>query len=583
MSVEPSAPSVSSASASISDRPPALPGRIPRRHDLDALRAIAMLLGIVLHAGLSFTTAWWIVRDVNQHVGYDIAFSAIHGFRMPLFFLISGFFTAMLWRKRGIGRLLHHRFMRIFLPMMLCLVTIIPLVIGVSIGAMTTGGGSAIGPGAEWVEAVRGGDLKAMEKFVADGIDVNQADAATGMPPLMYAALFGEAEIARMLLDRGAEVNARNKDGNTALHSAAFLGRTSTVALLLERGADREIRGNDRSRPVESAQAPWEITKWICDLLQMRVDRQEVEAGRKEVIRMLRGQQSAGAGGELAEVEGESGQSDHAAGGKNSSVGSIWQALAGGSFWAHLWFLWFLCWLVLGFALYAKGMEWLKLAHLPRWLIYAPGCFLWLLPLTLLAQLQMVEPTFGPDTSAGFLPKRHVLLYYAIFFMFGAVYWDVKDATGRLGRWWVPTLFVTLLLIFPVGLDLLHGGENFGRYIANLSEGRQKLIVGLLQVLFTWGMCFGCMGLFRALFAKENKAMRYISDSSYWLYIAHLPLVLIGQWMLRSWEVPHWLKFVLLTVVISAFLLWTYEKMVRYTWLGTLLNGKRTRPARTAA
>jgi len=38
-------------------------------------------------------------------------------------------------------------------------------------------------------------------------------------------------------------------------------------------------------------------------------------------------------------------------------------------------------------------------------------------------------------------------------------------------------------------------------------------------------------------------------------------------------------KFVVLTVLISAFLLWTYEKLVRYSWLGTLLNGKRTRPA----
>jgi len=104
-------------------------------------------------------------------------------------------------------------------------------------------------------------------------------------------------------------------------------------------------------------------------------------------------------------------------------------------------------------------------------------------------------------------------------------------------------------------------------------------VVAGLQVLFTWGMCFGCMGLFRSLFAKENKAMRYISDSSYWLYIAHLPLVLLGQWLVRSWNVPHLVKFVVLTVLISAFLLWTYEKLVRYSWLGTLLNGKRTRPA----
>ena len=37
---------------------------------------------------------------------------------MPLFFLVSGFFTAMLWRKRGVSSLLKHRYARIFIPCM---------------------------------------------------------------------------------------------------------------------------------------------------------------------------------------------------------------------------------------------------------------------------------------------------------------------------------------------------------------------------------------------------------------------------------------------------------------------------------
>ena len=38
----------------------------PRRYDLDALRAMAMLLGIVLHAGLSFSPFPWPVQDERQ-------------------------------------------------------------------------------------------------------------------------------------------------------------------------------------------------------------------------------------------------------------------------------------------------------------------------------------------------------------------------------------------------------------------------------------------------------------------------------------------------------------------------------------
>ena len=94
---------------------------------MDALRAIAMLLGIVLHGILSFSTGWWMVKDSQVHHFFQLSFEFIHGFRMPLFFLISGFFTAMLWRKRGIKSLALHRFKRIVLPLLASIIIIIPI------------------------------------------------------------------------------------------------------------------------------------------------------------------------------------------------------------------------------------------------------------------------------------------------------------------------------------------------------------------------------------------------------------------------------------------------------------------------
>ena len=91
---------------------------IERRHDLDALRAIAMLLGILLHAIMPFIglpEEFFPLQDSSQAPWLGLILHAIHGFRMPLFFLISGFFTAMLWRKRGLTALLGHRFKRICL------------------------------------------------------------------------------------------------------------------------------------------------------------------------------------------------------------------------------------------------------------------------------------------------------------------------------------------------------------------------------------------------------------------------------------------------------------------------------------
>ena len=105
-----------------------------------------------------------------------------------------------------------------------------------------------------------------------------------------------------------------------------------------------------------------------------------------------------------------------------------------------------------------------------------------------------------------------------------------------------------------------------------------RLFSVMLQAAFAWGMTFGLIGLCRSLLKRENRWIRYISDSSYWLYIAHLPLVLLAQTVVRTWPMPAWAKFSLVCVVVTGVLLVTYEYMVRYTLIGTMLNGKKTRP-----
>ena len=96
--------------------PPAAP--TPRFHELDALRATAMLLGIVLHAFLFLIPQAWPIQHPDPPASvYWLALNAIHGFRMPVFFLLSGFFTAMLWERRGLRQLALHRAKRIALPL----------------------------------------------------------------------------------------------------------------------------------------------------------------------------------------------------------------------------------------------------------------------------------------------------------------------------------------------------------------------------------------------------------------------------------------------------------------------------------
>lgn len=97
-----------------------------RLHHLDALRAGAMFLGVVLHAALSFTDMEWAVKDRHAGAAPGIWVAAIHGFRMQLFFLLSGYFSAGLLRNRGTAGYAANRWRRIGLPFLLACLTVLP-------------------------------------------------------------------------------------------------------------------------------------------------------------------------------------------------------------------------------------------------------------------------------------------------------------------------------------------------------------------------------------------------------------------------------------------------------------------------
>lgn len=554
-----------------------------RRHDLDALRAIAMLLGIALHAALAWSDIPWVVQDSQKHELFGLFFVAVHGFRMPLFFLVSGFFTAMLWRKRGLSALIKHRAKRILLPCLLGLVTIIPAMAWVSVQANQIAaavGGTARKTSPALVDAIRKNDLDTIQSELKSGADVNAQEPASGVTPLSWAALYGHAEAAELLIENGADLEEPNRDGARPLHAAAFLGRTKVVELLLKQGADKTAKDHKGVTALDTTYADWNTAQFIAGLLQLpKLDREEVLNGQRECRRLLGGEtDEEPVATEFDPVKGDAGAFHgfvlaytESINGEAFQLTDEFHAVATPVF-HHLWFLWFLCWLVPIFAVYALIADAVKLKALPKSLILSPVRFSWLLPLTLVLQLFMgvLMPGFGPDTSVGLIPQPHILLYYGIFFGFGAVYFDCDDADGRLGRWWFVSLPLAIFIALPVGVICSFVTPD-------------RLIAAVAQVVYVWAMTFGMVGLFRKFMNSENRTMRYISDSSYWLYVAHLPLVIFAQGILRDWSVSPFVKFAFVCGASTGILLLSYQTLVRYTWLGRLLNGPRTRPESDAA
>ena len=90
-----------------------------RVHYMDNLRALAMLAGVVFHASLAYSVLihdFWPTADAGNSVIVDVFAWFSHLFRMPLFFVVAGFFAALLVQKRGIGGMLGNRFARVLLP-----------------------------------------------------------------------------------------------------------------------------------------------------------------------------------------------------------------------------------------------------------------------------------------------------------------------------------------------------------------------------------------------------------------------------------------------------------------------------------
>ena len=535
-----------------------------RRTDLDALRAGAMLLGIVLHASLSFFPSLWIVTDSRQEPGFGIVFSAIHGFRMQLFFVMSGFFSAMLLHRRGWKSLIKQRFQRVFLPLLLGMVTVVPLTVGISALAMSSPPPKSSGTPATkevsgvW-KAARTGDLDSIERYLASGGMVDAVDPEQGGTALLWAAVTGQTEVIELLIHRGADVNALFGDGGTALHAAAFLGHEDAVNAFLSNGAKVNARNKRGDTPLDVASLDEGTTRYIASLLQLELN--EDGLGRRKAA--------------IAEALRRHGATE---GPKRTLADTLMKM----SLFHHLWFLWFLWWLAVGYAaLWGFGHR-LSSISLPDWLFRSPTRYLWLIPLTMIPQWYMGEygtvPVIGPDTSTGLLPIPHVFAYYAIFFGFGAIYFGYDDRSGNVGeRWWLP-LTLGFVVILPLLLALTQASAGPAGY--GLTPMTRRIIVVALQATYPWVITFGLIGLLRQVCSGESSTLRYLSDSAYWLYLAHLPLIIGAQYLVRDWQYPAVAKFLLIVVVVTAFLMWTYQTMVRYTWIGSFLNGPRTRPER---
>ena len=143
--------------------------------------------------------------------------------------------------------------------------------------------------------AVLNENQEVLRQHIAAGTNLNERDPFGGSSPLITAALFGKAEMAKILIDAGADINFQNNDGSTPLHVAAFFCHPDIVQMLLKEGADKTVKNQYGATPYTSVAAPFEEVKNAYDMMGaslgpvgLTLDYDHLKKTRPEIAALLR-------------------------------------------------------------------------------------------------------------------------------------------------------------------------------------------------------------------------------------------------------------------------------------------------------
>lgn len=179
------------------------------------------------------------------------------------------------------------------------------------------------------------------------------------------------------------------------------------------------------------------------------------------------------------------------------------------------------------------------------------------------AQLLMTDPWI--DDPPGFIPTTGLVAVYAIPFAFGWLLYLRTDLLEVLSRraW----LYAALAVVASVAYRWSYG--------LPIDYATRSNVVRAAHALDMWLLILGVTGLFLRYLSGHSPLRRYLCDSSYFLYIAHYPLILAFQLLLKDVPVPPLAKIALVLAGVIAVLLPAYRYGVRPTFIGAVLNGRR--------
>ncbi len=443
---------------------------IGRINYLDQVRALAMMVGIFVHACYPYAYGiqeGWQITDPTSSIWVTFGFYFIHLFRMAVFYFIAGFFANYLYQKRGIKGLLKNRMKRLGLPFVIFL------------------------------------------------------------PILMIGVIILQLFTAFYLPEEKM--------------SASMRQNAETIKSQIAQSQGKEYPFAEKAENKSSI-----TTSNIPDANEKAISNALTEKSSSELY---------------PPVPPETEHSD--------SVITL-----------HLWFLYNLIWFCLAAALFARFKS--KFITGIFNIFFSSPFYIWILPLLMVPALFSVPVPSPPPSS--FIPRLWSFSYYGVFFLLGWHFFYHRDYLDKFKK------HLSAIIIFSITATVLYlylppMAEAYRNSIPS-GEAQKlisaynlylKLALVILEAYLSVFLTIIALVLGKRYLNFSNRFMRFISDSSYWIYLIHWPLVTFIQVFFVTAAFSGYFKFALSTGIMLGIGLLTYRYMVRYTFIGTMLNGEKVK------
>lgn len=247
----------------------------------------------------------------------------------------------------------------------------------------------------------------------------------------------------------------------------------------------------------------------------------------------------------------------------------------------HLWFLWVLLILYAGmlilrasFKALDRNRAWGRAVDRATGGLVEPwGPFVLGAPLAVALWLHPKWLAFFgvPTPDAGLVPNPAALVAFGLAFGLGALLDRQRDLLERIKRLWV--VYLGLAVAAGVAALMLAGGPN--PVLTPMTDPVTKALTAAAFGVATYASALAAMGLALRFCSEHSAARRYVADASYWIYIVHLPLVMVGQVLVQDWSLPWVVKLAVVVGGAMAVSFASYQLLIRHSFMGRWLNGRR--------